>query len=123
MEVTYQKPVVNQFHFDLRNKDWEKENGEPETQFKVDFQLIEKDTQKNTTRIVSVLHFMLVLEEYVISGLMSQGLTIDRLVNEPSDFSEEERHSVAFPLLDILQRMTYEVTEIALDQPGINLEF
>jgi hypothetical protein len=25
--------------------------------------------------------------------------------------------------LDTLQRLTYEVTEIALDRPGINLEF
>ncbi|MBY5034468.1 DUF1149 family protein [Streptococcus gallolyticus] len=124
MEVTRQKPLVNQYHFDLRNPAWEAENGEPKTQLKVDFQLIEKDTEENTTRIITILQFMIVLEDFVISGTMTQGVTIlNRIVNEPSEFSEEERRNLALPLLDILKRMTYEVTEIALDQPGINLEF
>ena len=35
----------------------------------------------------------------------------------------EEAEALAAPLLDTLQRLTYEVTEIALDRPGINLEF
>ena len=43
--------------------------------------------------------------------------------NKPKDFSQEEAESLAAPLLDTLQRLTYEVTEIALDRPGINLEF
>ncbi|MDU1741367.1 MAG: DUF1149 family protein, partial [Streptococcus lutetiensis] len=30
---------------------------------------------------------------------------------------------LAAPLLDIVQRLTYEVTEIALDRPGVKLEF
>lgn len=124
MEVTRQKPLVNQYHFDLRNQAWEAENGEPKTQLKVDFKLIEKGTEENVTRIITILQFMIVLEDSVISGTMTQGVTIlDRIVNEPSEFSEEERRSLALPLLDILKRMTYEVTEIALDQPGINLEF
>ena len=37
--------------------------------------------------------------------------------------SQEEAEALAAPLLDTLQRLTYEVTEIALDRPGINLEF
>ncbi|MDN6437821.1 MAG: DUF1149 family protein [Lactococcus sp.] len=30
---------------------------------------------------------------------------------------------LAAPLFDLLQRLTYEITEIALDQPGVSLEF
>lgn len=46
-----------------------------------------------------------------------------RIVNEPSEFTKEEVENLAAPLLDVVQRLTYEVTEIALDRPGIKLEF
>ena len=46
-----------------------------------------------------------------------------RIVDQPSDFSQEEVETLARPSLDMLNRLTYEVTEIALDLPGINLEF
>ena len=63
-------------------------------------------------------------DEFVISGIVSQMDHIqNRIVNEPKDFSQEEAEALAAPLLDTLQRLTYEVTEIALDRPGINLEF
>lgn len=124
MEVARQKELVNQYHFDLRNEKWEKENGAPETRLSVDFQLVAKDKENNETRIITILHFMIVLESFVISGTMTQGVAIkNRIVEEPSEFSEEDKRFLALPLLDILKRMTYEVTEIALDQPGINLEF
>ena len=67
---------------------------------------------------------MIVRDEFVISGIVSQMNHIqNRIVNKPKDFSQEEAESLAAPLLDTLQRLTYEVTEIALDRPGINLEF
>ena len=37
--------------------------------------------------------------------------------------SQEEVETLARPSLNMLNRLTYEVTEIALDLPGINLEF
>ena len=43
--------------------------------------------------------------------------------DEPSEFSKEEVEELARPCLNMLNRLTYEVTEIALDLPGINLEF
>lgn len=45
------------------------------------------------------------------------------IVNEPSELSQEEVETLARPCLNMLNRLTYEVTEIALDLPGINLEF
>ena len=44
-------------------------------------------------------------------------------MDQPSEFSQEEVEMLARPSLDMLNRLTYEVTEIALDLPGINLEF
>ncbi|CAM4160672.1 transposase [Streptococcus penaeicida] len=124
MQVYREKEFVNQYHYDARNLEWEKENGTPETNFEVTFQLLNKDEEKNETVIVSVLQFMIVKEEFVIGGVISQMVRIiDRLIDKPSEFSQEEVESLAEPLLDMVQRLTYEVTEIALDRPGINLEF
>ncbi|MDU4225528.1 MAG: DUF1149 family protein, partial [Streptococcus sp.] len=90
----------------------------------VTFQLHNKDEEANNTSVVAVLQFMIVRDEFVISGIVSQMDHIqNRIVNEPKDFSQEEAEALAAPLLDTLQRLTYEVTEIALDRPGINLEF
>lgn len=124
MEIIREKEFVNQYHYNARNLEWEKENGTPETNFEVTFQLVEKNTKKNQTTIVAVLQFTIVRDEFMISGVISQMIHIqNRIVNEPKEFSQEEVETLAVPLLDMVKRMTYEVTEIALDRPGINLEF
>ncbi len=48
---------------------------------------------------------------------------LGEIVNEPSEFEQDEVEQLAQPSLAVLNRLTYEVTEIALDLPGINLEF
>ncbi|CAN2923861.1 DUF1149 family protein [Streptococcus dysgalactiae] len=124
MQLVREKEFVNQYHYDARNLEWEKENGTPETNFEVTFQLINKDEARKETAIVSVLQFVIVKEEFVISGVISQMVRIlDRLVDKPSEFTQEEVELLAAPLLDMVKRLTYDVTEIALDRPGINLEF
>lgn len=124
MQLVREKEFVNQYHYDARNLEWEKENGTPETNFEVTFQLINKDEARKETAIVSVLQFVIVKEEFVISGVISQMVRIlDRLVDKPSEFTQKEVESLAAPLLDMVKRLTYDVTEIALDSPGINLEF
>lgn len=124
MELVREKEFVNQYHYDARNLEWEKKNGVPKTNFEVTFQLVKKDMENQATTIVSVLQFMVVKEEFVISGIVSQMVHIkQRIVNEPSEFTKEEVESLARPLLDMVQRLTYEVTEIALDRPGVKLEF
>lgn len=124
MEVIREKEFVNQYHYNARNLEWEKENGTPKTNFEVTFQLIEKNVEKNETTIVAVLQFTIVRDEFMISGVISQMVHIkNRIVNEPKEFSQEEVESLAVPLLEMVKRMTYEVTEIALDRPGVKLEF
>ena len=84
MELVREKEFVNQYHYDARNLEWEKENGTPKTNFEVTFQLVKKDTDNNQTTIVSVLQFMIVKQEFVISGVVSQMVHIqNRIVNEP----------------------------------------
>lgn len=124
MELKQEQPFVNAFHYDARNLDWEKENGAPESKAEVKFQLLEKNEDTKRTTFMSVLHFMVVQDYFVVSGVLSQINYLDnRLVESPSEFTQAEVETVSAPLLSLLKRLTYEVTEIALDQPGVNLEF
>ncbi|EPX27843.1 TPA: DUF1149 family protein [Streptococcus agalactiae] len=124
MEVIREQEFVNQYYYDARNLEWEEENGTPKTNFEVTFQLANRDEAAKVTSIVAVLQFVIVRDEFVISGVISQMAHIQgRLINEPSEFSQDEVENLAAPLLEIVKRLTYEVTEIALDRPGVTLEF
>ena len=100
-----------------------KENGIPETKVDVNFQLINRDQEQNDFFDCHLkLHDR--FDGFVISGTITQiNHLFGRYVNEPSEFSKDEVEELARPCLNMLNRLTYEVTEIALDLPGINLEF
>ena len=124
MDIQREKEFVSQYHYDARNFEWEKENGIPETKVDVNFQLINRDQEQNTTSLIVILSYMIVFDGFVISGTITQiNYLFGRYVNEPSEFSKDEVEELARPCLNMLNRLTYEVTEIALDLPGINLEF
>ena len=75
-------------------------------------------------RLTSIFNFMVVFDTFVISGVISQTNHVqDRFINEPNELEQAEVQQLAEPSLGMLNRLTYEVTEIALDMPGINLEF
>lgn len=124
MELTREKEFVNTYHYDARNLEWEKEHGAPESAAEVTFQLLNKDEENQITSFVAVFQFIIVKEEFVISGIISQINHLKgRLVQAPSEFTQAEVEEISAPLLAMLKRLTYEVTEVALDRPGVNLEF
>ena len=124
MELQREKEFVSQYHYHARNLEWEKENGTPETKVDVNFQLLNQNHEEQVTSIVVIVSFMIVFDAFVISGTISQvNHILGRIVNEPSEFEQDEVEQLAQPSLAVLNRLTYEVTEIALDLPGINLEF
>ncbi len=123
-----EQEFVNQFHYDARNYEWEKENGTPETNLNVQFQLIPVDqlekANEGDTGLFATLTFLIPLENIVLSGFVSQlNYVRGRVVEEQTELEQEEMAQIAAPLFDILKRLVYETTEVALDQPGINLEF
>lgn len=124
MELTREQVFVNAYHYDARNHEWEKEHGAPESNAEVKFQLLEKSEENQKTTFMAVLHFIIVQQDFVVSGVISQiNYLHNRLVESPSEFSQHDVEEVSAPLLDMLRRLTYEVTEVALDRPGISLEF
>ena len=68
MDIQREKEFVSQYHYDARNFEWEKENGIPETKVDVNFQLINRDQQQNTTSLIVILSYMIVFDGFVISG-------------------------------------------------------
>ncbi|MGO3297436.1 MAG: DUF1149 family protein [Pseudolactococcus laudensis] len=126
MNIEREKEFVHQFHYDARNLEWEKENGTPETNLNVQFQLVEhvEGISESDTAISGALTFIIVRENLVISGHISQLSYIrDLVIENREQLDQEKMQELASPLFDLLKRLTYEVTEIALDEPGISLEF
>ncbi|GBG97392.1 DUF1149 family protein [Lactococcus termiticola] len=121
--------IVNQFHFDTRNLEWEKENGAPENAMNVNLQLLdpkelEGGIAEEDTGIAVILQYMLPMDAFVISGLLSQvNIVKNQKISEQDELTQEDMEQLAAPLFDLLKRLVYENTEIALDQPGIQLEF
>ena len=126
MKIEREQEFVHQFHYDARNLAWEEENGTPETNLNVQLQLVDnvEGISDADTAITAMLTFIIVLENLVISGHLSQLSYIrDLVIENREQLDQEKMQELAAPLFDLLNRLTYEVTEIALDQPGINLEF
>ncbi|BDP53764.1 hypothetical protein EfmJHP35_16880 [Enterococcus faecium] len=122
MEIRRQKEVVEAFHYDMRLP-----NQEVETDLKVGFSPL-KETIENYPKehsiVGAVLEFRLVFDTYVLSGSVSQiNHILNRKIEGQNDVTQEEVDELVAPLFDIVRRMSYEVTEIALDQPGVKLNF
>ncbi|MDA9472775.1 DUF1149 family protein [Enterococcus sp. 5H] len=123
MELKRQQEVVEAFHYDMRTPDME----EVETDLRVGFSPIQSNDEnypKENSIIAARLEFRLVFEEYVLTGSVSQiNHIINHKIEKQEDISQEEVDELVKPLFNIVQRMAYEVTEIALDKPGIQLNF
>lgn len=123
MNVKREQAIVNQYHFDIRNFNWEKENGTPETMFQSEMKIMERNEEEQRTTLVAIFRFMIVLDYVVISGVFTQANHVEgRIIEDANALSNEEKKFLNEPLVDMLQRMTYDVTEIAFDAPGLKLE-
>ena len=100
MEIIREKEFVNQYHFDARNHEWEKENGVPVTKLNVDFQLLKHSREENKTSMITILRFMIVLNQHVISGAMSQAVHLqNRFVEEPGNHRSSAAEGASLPVL------------------------
>ncbi|MGM0124105.1 hypothetical protein IGI37_001479 [Enterococcus sp. AZ194] len=122
MELKRHKEIVEAFHFDKRNPEVE-----VETELKVGFAPLtssDSDYPKENSIIGVRLEFKIVFEEFILTGAVSQvNHFINQKIDNQEDLTQEEADELVAPLFDIVKRMTYEITEIALDQPGVELNF
>lgn len=122
MEIQRLQEVVEGYHYDKKRKEQE------ELETKMDVKVAPLSNFEGKPDGASVLHtrlqFRLVFEEYVISGSVSQvNFILNRQITQQTDVNQEEINELVLPLFDIVKRLTYEVTEIALDAPGLELNF
>lgn len=125
MNIVRQQEVVENFHYDLVGK-IAVEN--PETQIKVSVNPLDveelEDFPKDQGSVLGLrVEFMVVFKEFVVSGSVRQLVTVDKVVKAPTELVQAELDELIRPLFSIIERLTYEVTEIALDQPGVKLNF
>lgn len=129
LNIEREQVLVNQFHYDARNLEWEKENGTPETDLNVQLQVAHNDEIANKittddTAIQSRLTYIIVLDDLIISGFISQlNIVKGKKINSQEELTQEDMQVLAEPLFDVLKRLVYDTTEITLDQPGIDLAF
>lgn len=122
MEIQRQQELVEAYHYDVRNPEEEYTQ-----EIKVGFSPL-KAEDPNYPEENSVLgtrvEFTLLFDQFVISGRVSQvNHIIDRKIITPADMTQAEVDELVQPLLDIIQRLTFEVTEITTNQPGITVNF
>ncbi|MHC5267659.1 DUF1149 family protein [Enterococcus sp. LJL98] len=122
MELKRQQPIVEAYHFDMRDP-----NKEVETKINVGFAPFpapDENYPKENSILAGRLQFEVVFPDFIVSGAIGQiNHFINRKVTKQEDLTQEEANELVAPLFDMLQRLTYEVTEIVTDQPGINLNF
>ncbi|MGF1993383.1 DUF1149 family protein [Enterococcus casseliflavus] len=122
MELKRQQPIVEAYHFDMKPKD-----KEMETKLNVGFaplKVKDEEYMEKNSIIGARLEFQLVFPDYVLSGRVGQvNHILNRKVNSGEDLTKAETDRLVEPLFDIVKRLTYEVTEIVTDKPGLQLNF
>lgn len=125
MNITRQPVLVEQFHYEHISKDG---LGERETSIVVGVHPLDmsevEDFPKDSASVLGLsIDFMILFQEFHLSGVVRQLVTIDRVVESPNEFTKKELDMLLKPLFSVIERISYEVTEIALDQPGVQLNF
>lgn len=122
MNIQQYKPHVNSFHFDVK-EDFE----EYETDIKVHLtplSLSYSDDPNDNCTFGIRLDFTILLDKFVISSSLGQVSSFkDRNIRLKEELSKEELEELLQPLFELVERMVYDVSEIALDEPGISIHF
>lgn len=114
---SFGKCMVNQCHWDVRNFQWEKENGAPDTKLDAEVILHSVDEFQKKSVLALVLRFLIVESTFVLSGSISQELVLnDCIVRNVEGIPMEYKNYFFKNLIDFLGYLSNDVVE-----EGINL--
>lgn len=126
MDFEKETPVlVHSFHYDL--------NEEPKIKNEVNV-LFRKATKKNEDGTTdegndgSYFEVGVVFEvapapgDFTVSGQISQIVKLKNYFGDGKDLSKDDYQLLSRPLVEYIETLTYEVTQVALDKP-VNLNF
>lgn len=122
MDIHRRNPLVESFHYDRIQDTTEQQL--------LNLSILPLDTEQpeslehQTCTIGTRLDFSLTVKKFKVSGGISQINHIkNKLVETKEDLTESEIAELVTPLLEIVQQLTYETSEIALNEPGTFLDF
>lgn len=124
MELIRQKEFVQSYHYDALP-----DNHSEETAINVGINPFEIKEEMNidpeTNSVLGVrIEFKIVLKKVILTGDVAQFVQVkNRKVEKIEDLTPDEVNELVRPLFLLIERMTYEITEIALDAPGVQLNF
>lgn len=122
MELIRDQELVEAFNYGLPPRDQEVKQ-----KIQINFSPLESTDPKypKENSIMGVrFDFILPFDAFIVSGTVSQvNHVINRQIRNQSDMNEAEANEMVKPLFRLVERMIYEMTEIALDQPGIKINF
>lgn len=124
MKINHHPEQVESYHYDMRVSEENVETAVNVSVTPIDMSN-EKDFPMETSSVLGLrIVFKIAYDEFVISGAVRQPAVIeDRVINEVEHLTQDELTELMGPLFSLIKRMTYEVTEIALNQPGVTLDF
>ncbi|WEV71365.1 DUF1149 family protein [Lactobacillus sp. ESL0785] len=126
MNFTKETPVmVKNFHYDINEK--------PEVKDQVNFGLkkVEKQNDDGTTDpgdggsyfdVTVIFDVAPAPGEFSVSGMISQIVKLEDYFGDGSDLEKTDYKLLSRPLVEYIETLTYEVTQITLDEP-VNLNF
>ncbi|WP_314060088.1 DUF1149 family protein [uncultured Vagococcus sp.] len=124
MNIIRQPEFVEAYHYDMKTAE-----SETETEIRVEVKPFDMSDQPDfpidESSVLGLrVIFQIVFEEFAITGAVRQLVTLsDRKIENPDDLEQPELDELMRPLFSMIERLTYEVTEIALDKPGVQLNF
>ncbi|GAA2912272.1 DUF1149 family protein [Enterococcus pseudoavium] len=122
MRLERDKEIVESFNYGIPPK-----NQVVEQKLQINFSPLEAvdPSYPSENSIMGVrIEFVLPFEEFIIGGVLSQVIhVIGRQVTKQTDLTEAEANEMIQPLLRLIERMVYEITEITLDKPGVKINF
>ncbi len=117
--------LVRNFHYDMNEK--------PETKSEVNIALrqVEKRDEQNQpveTKGGSYFEIAVPFEvspepgEFTVSGLITQVVFLKDYFGDGQDLDKADYKLLSRPLVEYIETLTYQITQVALDQP-VNLNF
>lgn len=124
MEIKRQQEMVESFHYDANH-------GNEVADTKIDVELSplepageEAELYKDDTILGVRVNFKIIFPEFILNGAVSQIVNLpSRKVESAEDCTAEELDDIIRPLFSLVERLTYEITEVALDKPGVQINF
>ncbi|MBC1585620.1 DUF1149 family protein [Listeria seeligeri] len=124
MDIVTDKIVVEKYNFETILE----ENGQTENKIELEVHEVEpiggNEELMAKGRIFKItIPFALTLEKFRIDGRISRIVQVKDYFGQFSDLAIPDVEGLSNPLIDYIKRLTYDVTEIAFDEPGISLDF